>query len=150
MAKFTEILIKAHSGWRWVVLILLVWAIAKMFIGWKKNAPYTDKDRKLGLFAMVAFQLQWVFGLILYFISPKVQFTEGFMKVTMLRFYAVEHIVAMTIAFVLITMGYAKAKRAEEEKKKFKTQFIFYLIGLIITLLSIPWPFRQELGAGWF
>ena len=150
METFLKIMIKAHSGWRWVVLILLIWAIVAMFRGWKKNAPYTDKDRKIGLFAMVAFQLQWVFGLILYFISPKVQFVEGFMKSTVLRFYGLEHIVAMSIAFALITIGYSKAKRAEEEKKKFKTQFIFYTIALLIVLLSIPWPFRTELGGGWF
>ena len=150
MEKFVSILNHIHSGWRWVVLILLIWAIVNMYSGWKKNRPYTDRDKKLGMFAMVSFHLQWVFGLVLYFTSPKVQFVEGFMKNTMLRFYGMEHIVAMTIAFVLITMGYSKAKRKEEARKKFKTQFVFYLIGLIIVLLSIPWPFRTALGAGWF
>lgn len=132
------------------MLILLIWAIVNMYMGLTKKTAYTEKDRKLGLFAMVAFHLQWVFGLVLYFISPKVQFVEGFMKTTMLRFYAVEHLVAMSIAFLIITMGYSKAKRAADDRKKFKAQFTYYLIGLIIVLLSIPWPFREELGAGWF
>ncbi|MBD3637514.1 MAG: cytochrome B [Crocinitomicaceae bacterium] len=141
---------KAHSGLRWVVLILLIMAIVKMFMGWKKNAPYTEGDRKMSLFAMLAFHIQWTIGLILYFISPKVQFVEGFMKNSMLRFYGLEHILAMTIAMALITIGYSKGKKAEEEKKKFKIQFVFYSIALIIILLSIPWPFRESLGGGWY
>lgn len=132
------------------MLILLLSAIVGAFRGWRKNAPHSEMDKKVGMFAMIAFHLQWTFGLILYFISPKVVFVEGFMKSTMLRFYAMEHIVAMTIAFVLITVGYSKSKKAEEDKKKFKHKFVFYTIALIIILASIPWPFRTELGGGWF
>lgn len=149
METFYKILTSAHSGWRWIVLILMLAAIINAFSGWKKNKAFTPKDKKLAMFAMIAFHLQWTFGMILYFISPKVVFIEGFMKNTMLRFYGMEHIVAMTIAFVLITIGHSKSKKAEEEKKKFKTVFVFYTIALIIILLSIPWPFRESLGAGW-
>jgi hypothetical protein len=55
----------------------------------------------------------------------------------------------MIIAIILVTIGHAKAKRASEPAKKHKTILLFYAIGLILILASIPWPFRQ-LGAGWF
>ncbi len=149
MATLYKILTASHSGWRWIVLILLVLAIFSAYRGWKKKAEFTPMDKKMAMFAMIAFHLQWTFGLVLYFISPKVQFVEGFMKNSMLRFYGMEHIVAMTIAFVLITIGYSKSKKVEDGPGKFKKIFVFYLIAFIIILASIPWPFREALGGGW-
>ncbi|MEY3715089.1 MAG: hypothetical protein RJB59_892 [Actinomycetota bacterium] len=54
------------------------------------------------------------------------------------------------IAVILITIGYSKSKRAKTATEKFKPIKIFYLIGLIIILASIPWPFRANLGGAWF
>ncbi len=149
MGTLYKILTGSHSGWRWVVLILLLAAIVKAYGGWKKKKDFTAADKKLAMFAMIAFHLQWTFGVILYFISPKVQFVEGFMKNAMLRFYGMEHIVAMTIAFVLITIGHSKSKKVEEGPEKFKKIFVFYTIALVIILASIPWPFRTALGGSW-
>ena len=141
-------LVHAHSGFRWVVLILMLTAIAKSF-GGKNKTEYKEGDRKIFLFAMIAFHIQYLGGLILYFISPKVNFIEGFMKDSVLRFYGMEHIVAMTIAFVLITIGHSKSKKAETPAAKYKKIAVFYTIAFLIVLASIPWPFRN-LGGGWF
>ena len=67
----------------------------------------------------------------------------------LLRFFTVEHLVGMLIAITLITIGYSRAKRHSTDLKKFRATFWFYLIGLIVILLSIPWPF-QGYGTGWF
>lgn len=142
-----DMLVHAHSGWRWIVLILILAAIAKGFAGTKKQ-EYSEGDRKLAMFAMISFHIQWLIGLVLYFISPMVSFTEGFMKDTVLRFYAVEHIVAMTIVMALITIGHSKSKKKEVPAEKYKTIAVWYTISLIIILLSIPWPFRIPV-AGW-
>jgi NADH:ubiquinone oxidoreductase subunit 2 (subunit N) len=141
-----EILVRAHSGLRWVVLGLLVYAI---FNALRKKDFYTKSDRLVNMFAMVSLHIQLVIGLILYFTSVKVSFVEGWMKNQLLRFYGMEHILLMIIAIVLLTIGHAKAKRASEPSKKHKTILLFYAIGLILIIASIPWPFRQ-LGAGWF
>lgn len=151
-----EILKHAHSGLRWLVLIALLAAIinafnkkSKLTYLDKSQVGFSSKDKMLTLFALIFTHLQLVIGFILYFISPLVQFSSGTMKNSVLRFYTVEHISIMLIAIVLITVGYSKAKRADEDAKKFKTIGIYYLIGLILILISIPWPFRN-LGAGWF
>ncbi|MBO3698578.1 cytochrome B [Roseivirga sp. E12] len=141
-------LLHMHSGLRWVVLVLLIAAIFNAFSK-KKGGAWTAKDKKITLFAMVFTHIQLLAGLALYFISEKVQFVEGFMKNPVYRFYAVEHILLMLIAIALITVGYSKAKRAASDAKKFGAVATFYLIGLILILASIPWPFRN-LGAGWF
>lgn len=141
-----EILVRTHSGLRWIVLGLLIYAI---FNALRKKDFYAKNDRLLNMFAMVSLHIQLVIGLILYFTSEKVKFVDGWMGNKVLRFYGMEHILLMLIAIVLVTIGHAKAKRASESANKHKTILIFYAIGLILILASIPWPFRQ-LGAGWF
>lgn len=138
----------SHSGLRWIVLILLVVAIVNGLMKWQGGKTFTAGDKKIGLFAMTAVHIQFLLGLILYFISPKVIFDGASMKDPMLRFYLVEHISMMLLAVGLITVGYSRAKRAASDTSKFKTTFIFYLIGLILILAAIPWPPR--FGAGWF
>jgi NADH:ubiquinone oxidoreductase subunit 2 (subunit N) len=142
-----EILVRAHSGLRWVVLGLLVYAI---FNALRKKDFYAKSDRMLNMFAMVSLHIQLVIGLILYFTSEKVKFVDGWMGDSIRRFYGMEHILLMVIAIVLVTIGHAKAKRATESAKKHKTILIFYAIGLILIIASIPWPFRNLGVEGWF
>ncbi|MEO9533930.1 MAG: hypothetical protein ABJG68_02960 [Crocinitomicaceae bacterium] len=149
MATFSNILIHAHSGLRWIVLILLVFAIVKMISGWTGLKEFKAADKKIALFAMISYHMQFLIGLVLFFVSSKTARPEGFMGVKMLRFFNVEHSLMMVIAMVLITIGYSKAKKIEEDKKKFKTIAIFYTIALLIILAAIPWPFRAELGGSW-
>ncbi|MCB0559720.1 MAG: cytochrome B, partial [Phaeodactylibacter sp.] len=66
-----------------------------------------------------------------------------------LRFYSVEHLTIMILAIALITIGYSQAKKKVEAAQKFRATFIYYLIGLLLILAGIPWPFRFP-GAGWF
>ena len=144
-----DMLIHAHSGLRWVVLLLLIAATFKALMKWRSNAPFTEGDRKLNLFTMIAAHVQLLLGLILFFTSPKVNFSGEAMKETVSRFYLVEHSFTMILAIILITIGYSKSKKAVEEVKKFKTAFTYFVIALLLILVGIPWPFRIP-GAGWF
>ncbi len=139
----------AHSGFRWLVLVLLVIAIFNAYTKWQNRKDYTSSDKKKSLFAMIFTHIQLLIGLVLYFMSPLVSFQEGFMKEAITRFFTIEHTTIMVLAIAVITIGYGKAKRKEDDSQKFKTTFIYYLIGLILILVSIPWPFRG-LGTGWF
>ncbi|KAA3629910.1 MAG: cytochrome B [Bacteroidetes bacterium] len=140
-----EILKHAHSGFRWIVLLLLIITIISAFSKRKSGVAMKSEDKKLPLFTLIATHIQLILGLVLYFISPYVVFAADTMKDSLRRFYTVEHIALMIVAIVLITIGYSKAKKAES----WKPVFTYYLIGLILILISIPWPFRN-LGAGWF
>jgi len=146
-------LLHLHSALRYVVVILLVVAILKAFAGWFGNKSYTEGDRKLALFTMISVHLQLVIGLILYFISPVVQSAladmGAAMKDTELRFWAVEHIATNIIGIILITIGYSTAKRASTDKAKFTRTAIFYLIGFILIMSAIPWPWSR-VDRGWF
>ncbi|MEJ6799527.1 MAG: hypothetical protein QNK75_10950 [Crocinitomicaceae bacterium] len=137
----------AHSGLRWVVLFLLVFAIFNAFT---RKTVYEKKDKMIYLFSMVFLHIQLLIGLALYFISDKVSFASGWMKEPLYRFYGMEHFLGMVIAIVLVTIGRKKAEKASEPVKKHKIIRVYYVIGLIIVLASIPWPFREALVGKWF
>jgi len=140
-------LVHAHSGLRWIALILLLAAVAVAIGKWQGRSGYTDGNRKLYLFTLIAVHTQLLIGLVLYFISPKVDF--GLLSDKLYRFYTVEHTTGMLIAIVLITIGYSRSKRATDPTTKQRLVGIFYGLGLLLILASIPWPFRIP-GAGWF
>lgn len=142
-------LLHAHSGLRWIVLVLIVWALFKSISGWMGQKEYEKSDRLSALLALIFTHLQLLIGLALYFISPKVSFESGVMESSVLRFFTVEHSLMMIIAIVLITFGFSTAKRMKADLAKHKRIAITYGIGLLIMLASIPWPFRG-LGTGWF
>jgi len=143
-------ILHAHSGWRWIVLVLLLLTVitsAKRFFG--KSNEWSKSLANIYKFNVIATHIMLLFGVILLFISPKVGFDGSVMKDSVRRFFSVEHSLMMIIAAVLITIGNSKMKRATEVVKKYKAVFIFNLIALIIVLAMIPWPFRN-LGANWF
>lgn len=142
-----NILIHAHSGFRWIVLFLFIYAIANAIGGKSSGREYLKKDKMINLFTMVSVHLMLLVGLILLFTSGKVDFGNIF-ATPQNRFFALEHPVAMILATVLVTMGRKKAEGAAGTKDKFRNIIVWYTISLILILASIPWPFR-DLGAGW-
>lgn len=152
-----EILNHLHSILRWVILILLLITIVTSFNGMRKNADYLAQNKKFALWTLIAAHLQFVIGLIQYIAGPwgikNIQ-NNGMgtvMKDSFARFFAMEHILMMTIAIALITIGYSSAKRTLAPRKKHKKIFIFFLIALLLILAAIPWPFRPGFeSAGWF
>jgi hypothetical protein len=148
-----NILHHAHSGLRWVALLLLLITIIKAFSGMSGNKVFTAGDKKLALFTLISMHTQLLLGLALYIIMVT---RSGFdfgasMKDPLMRFFSVEHITGMIIAIALITIGNARSKRAITDKAKFKSLAIFFTIGLIIILAMIPWPFMQKFSHfGWF
>ena len=141
-----------HGTLRWVVLILLILSIVKAFSGMSSGRSFADSDRKHGLFTMISLHLQLVLGFVLYFAkgwSAKLG-EPGTMADTVLRFFSLEHMATMTLAVVLGTLGYSLAKRADEDRSKFRRQAIWFTVALLLILSSIPWPFREGFEAyGW-
>jgi ABC-type xylose transport system permease subunit len=134
-------LLHAHSGLRWIALLLLLVAIFNAFRA-QSSGQYLKKDKMINLFAMVMLHIQLLIGLGMYFQSPKVQFVEKWMSDGDLRFFGMEHFLGMLIAIIIITMGRSKAeKKLKGSRDKHRKIMISYLIGLIIILISIPWPF---------
>lgn len=139
-----------HSANRYAILVLLLIVIFTSYKKWKSKQEYTNQDDKLNLITFILTHIQLLGGLILYFMGSKVIFNENTMSDRVLRFFAVEHLFGMLIAIALITIVRIKLKKISDPTAKHKKTFVFYLIALLIILISIPWPF-YNVGVGeWF
>ncbi len=148
-------LLHTHSLVRWIMLILLIMTVLRSYNGWKSKRSFTPGDKKLVLFTLIFSHVQLLIGFLLYMVSPIVKSAlsdmGAAMKDKMMRFYAVEHISIMIVAILLITIGNAMAKRTTNDSDRFKKIFIYFFIGLLLILVSIPWPFQMVgAGRGWF
>ena len=135
-----------HSGLRWVVLAMLIWAILDAYTKWKNKVTLDKDSRKPSFLAFNFTHIQVLVGLIVYFITPRIIFSGELMKDRVMRFYAAEHPMMMLIAVILVTIGYVKGKKSNS----FKTIFWYYLIALLLILAGIPWPFMKSFNSGWF
>jgi len=136
-----SILLNAHSYLAYLLLAGLILSVLMALVGYFSNRPFTDRDRKLGLLGLIPAHLQWVLGVLLYFVSPvgMASVSGEAMKNAVTRLYVLEHPLTMVIAVVLITVGYSRAKRLTEDKARFKSIWLWYGIGLIMVLARIPW-----------
>jgi len=133
-----EFIQKFHSGWAYIALILLVFAILNSVMGLTSNREFTAKDRKIALFGLIAAHIQLLVGLILYFVSPLG--LSGFnMKDAALRLTSMEHPLINVIAIVFITIGWSKHKKLTESPAKFKKIAVMYGLGLLLILSRLPW-----------
>jgi hypothetical protein len=148
-------LLHFHSLLRWILLLLLITTLVKAYTGWTSRRSFHESDRKMSLFTLITAHLQLVLGLILYFVSDLVKGARmdmgAAMKNTIMRFWAVEHLLLMVVAIILITIGYSKAKRAGSDESKFKYLAVFFGIALVLIFIGIPWPWRAiGMDRGWF
>lgn len=138
-------LLAFHSFARWLVVMSLLLAIFYAYHGWLSNRPYTRIDDSVRHWTATIAHVQFVLGLWLYFISPIVDyFLHNFKNAihqSEMRFFGMEHSLMMTTAVAIITIGSFRAKRKGTDTKKFKTMAIWFTIGLLIILSSIPWTF---------
>lgn len=143
-----NILLKAHSGFRYIVFILLLLALIQAIAGWLGNKTYTESNRKINLFTLVSAHIQLLIGLALYFVSPNVMLSNigAAMKDNNARYWTVEHLVMMIIAIVLITVGFSKSKKAVTAIAKHKTIAITYGLALIIIIVAILSSHRPLIG----
>lgn len=138
-------LLSLHSLVRWLVLTSLLFAIFRAYKGWFSQKEFSRFDNSVRHWTATIAHVQLILGLLLYFLSPIIDyFLHNFKEAVHLReirFFGMEHSLMMLTAIIVITIGSAKAKRKPTDAEKFKTMAIWFSIGLLIILTSIPWPF---------
>ncbi len=142
------VLLEAHSGLRYLVLFLILFALIQSLAGWLGQKKYTESNRKINLFAMISAHMQLLVGIILYFYSPLVRTDDmgSAMKDSMTRYWTVEHAAMMLFAIVLFTVGHSRSKKAIEAVHKHRSVAIFYGLGLLVVIVSILQSGRPILG----
>lgn len=135
-----------HSGFRYIVIVLIVAAIIGALAGWLGKKTYTNGNRKLNLFAMISAHTQFLLGIILYFLSPFVVFAKTTMKDPMARYWTVEHITMMLFAIAIITIGHSRSKKAMVPEAKHRAIAISYILALIVVVVAILQSQRPFFG----
>lgn len=147
-------LLHLHSLLRWVILILLLVALYKSFAD--RHRAFTPGHKKTGLFLMIFSDIMLLLGMYQWFtgsLGLKMIQASGMsavMKNAVTRFFAIEHLLGMVVAIILIHVGYSYSKKNIGDAVKHKRTLLFYGLALLIILISIPWPFREGIGRPWF
>jgi hypothetical protein len=142
-----------HSILRWLILLVLLYTIIKAFMGMQQKSLFSNADDKGGLILTILVDIQLLIGLVQYFQGAwglkNIQNIGmgAVMKDGYARFFAMEHILMMLVAVILIHVGRSKSKKAIDDLAKHKKAFWYYLIALILILAAIPWPFRKGFEA---
>lgn len=138
-----NILKSAHSGWAYLLLLILAIATINALIGFFGKKEFGNKDFSLSLVALIVTHIQLLLGLAVWALSPYSSMlfsdTSVVMKNSELRLLALEHPLMMLIAVALLTIGYSKHKKKVVSHGKFKMLAIFYTLAFIVVLSRLPW-----------
>jgi hypothetical protein len=138
-----------HNLLRWAVLFFGLWTLLNAITGYFGNRRYTANDNRSNLFFMICCDIQLVIGLILYFGDgwfSRLKDLGSNMKDPYTRFFTIEHLTMMLLAWVLVHIGRSSVKKARTDIGKHKKMLIFFGIAIILILASIPWPFREAIA----
>ena len=143
-----QFLFGLHSGIRYIVILLFAFALIMALVGLFGRRSYTEANRKVNLFSMISAHIQLLTGLILYFVSPKVMYSNmaAAMKDPIIRYWTVEHLVMMLFAVILITIGHSRSKKAIDAVNKHRAIALFYGLALLVILLAIYQSGRPIFG----
>ncbi|HXH06795.1 MAG TPA: hypothetical protein VNI83_09420 [Vicinamibacterales bacterium] len=134
-----------HSWLRWLVLGAGLLAVGRALGGRAKGRAWGPHDDRAGRLFGLTLDIQMLLGLLLYFVlSPVVSAARAdigaAMRTSALRFWLVEHLVAMTLAVVLVHLGRARVRRALSDRQRFTRAAVYFGLALLLVLASIPWP----------
>ncbi|MDX9749557.1 MAG: hypothetical protein RBT71_00550 [Flavobacteriales bacterium] len=132
-----EFLSFAHSLLRYLLLLAVAFAGITHLLGWLRNTPILNGERSAAILAMVLCHVQLVVGIVMYIVYAKhtadASDPAG-------RYWKFEHATMMLVVIALVTLGRSLSKRAKEERLKQRHVAVFYLIALMLMLVTIPWP----------
>jgi uncharacterized membrane protein len=148
-----QIVLAIHNVLRWAVIVFGVWSVINALTGILTNRPFTKNDNRSNLFFMISCDVQLLIGFVLYFTNGwfnRLTHLADNMKNPYSRFFTMEHISLMCIAWVLVHIGITIVKNTTEDSNKHKKMLLFFGIALLLIVAAIPWPFRAALGKAWF
>ncbi|RMF00288.1 MAG: DUF2165 family protein [Chloroflexi bacterium] len=120
-------LLQAHSGWRFIVILLVVATAIKMLIGWLGKQNWRSIDTNLLLASRGAIYVQVLLGVILYILLQ---------KWTNMRFTA-EHTIILLLAVGGVEFASARAKKAAGSAGKFRMAFIGLAVSFVLIFVGL-------------
>jgi len=145
MHSLYTLVLLVHSWVRWAVILAGLLAVGRAWLGWVGGKPWTRGDDRAGAIFTRVLDLQFLLGLLLYFIFSPITYAAfrdigGAMGNRALRFWFVEHIFGMIAGAVLAHVGLIRLKRLGPDARRHKVAAIFFTLAMIAILASVPWP----------
>lgn len=138
-----EMLLAAHSHWRWVVLAAIGARVVWAGYSWARGRAWGPTERRFSAIATGLADLQAVMGIALWlFFSPTVRAAladpGAAMGDRLLRFAFVEHPTMMIVGLVLMHVASVRARRATSDAAGHRTDAIGFALGLLCVLAGLP------------
>ena len=138
-----QLLDTLHSYNRYLMFAALLLVLFRAYSGWMGKKPFEKLDNTGSLVLLILTHTQLLIGLILYgFLSPYTQaaFADmgAAMKDSTLRYFAVEHIMMMLIAVVvLIQLGRTFSKKATDDVQKHRKLAVYTTAAVLLIIASL-------------
>ena len=141
------IFLALHNIMRWIVILLAIYALVRIYMGVFGKREFTETDRKALSFYAIGMDVQLLLGLILYFfLSPLTTAALGNFGAAMsdsnLRFFAVEHLLLMLVAVILAHVATVMARRGATSSAKFNRAAIWLTLSVLAVAVAVPWAMR--------
>jgi hypothetical protein len=134
-----------HSLLRWAVLAAGLFVVLRALNGIRTRRAWAPGDDRASQAFVGLLDLQFLIGLALYFVlSPmtRIAFQDfgAAMGNSVLRFWAVEHLVGMLVGVTLAHIGRARIRRATDPAKRQTLAAVFFGLAMVAIVVAIPWP----------
>src|SRR5687768_3236109 len=103
----------AHSGWRWIVLLMLALVILKALLGLVTRGRWSGLDEWLNRLTPISIDIQFLLGLVLWILQQRWTGADAVASW--------EHPVTMLIATALAHATSTRVKKAPTDAAKFQT-----------------------------
>lgn len=138
------LVLATHSILRWLVLAVGLAGTGRTWFVRLTGRSWSTADTWLGRLFVIGLDLQLLLGVVLYgFFSPVVAGAlmrpDLAMRSRGMRFWLLEHPLAMLVALALAHVGLAKAKRAAGADAP-RQASLYFTLAVLIVLAAIPWP----------
>ncbi len=148
------LLLPLHSLIRWAVILLGLLVVARGLTGWSGRRAWSTADDRAGRLFVAILDVQVFLGLVLYFLVSPITTSAlwnmgAAMRIAVVRFWAVEHVLAMLLALGLAHLGRVRVRAAGEPSLKHRRAAIFFGFALLLVLAGVPWPFMPVARPLW-
>ena len=137
-------ILAVHNIMRWIVIVLAIIALVRAYWGWFGKREWSLTDRKVGMYFSISIDVQLLLGLILYFgLSPitraAIQNIGAAMAEAGLRFFALEHLFVMLLAVIVVHIGTALSRKADDSMAKHRRAAIWFTLAVLLIIVGMPW-----------
>lgn len=142
-------LLAAHSWLRYAVLLMVLIVLLRSAAGLLRGGAWGGADEGLGRWLIRVWDLQFLLGLVLYFLSPITQFALANFGEALadrqLRVIAVEHPLLMLLATAALHVGWVRARNSAGDRGRLLRWLLFVAAAALLTAIAIPWEGRPLL-----